>query len=93
MLLAKQAVTVVAKALRKHCIHNVVVDPVIRSSSGEMLLKPDAVRAMKQELFSLALIITPNIPEAEALTGRRIKTRDDRDAAAGKLLDMGRGSS
>lgn len=89
MLLTKPAVSAVAKAVRKHRIHNLIIDPVIRSSSGKMLLKPDAVRSMKQELFSQALVITPNIPEAEALTGRRIRTREDRDLAAGKLLDMG----
>jgi len=89
MLLTKQAVAAVAKALRKHRIHDIVIDPVIRSSSGRILLKPDAVRTMKQELFPLALVITPNIPEAEALTERRIRTREDRDFAAGKLLDMG----
>jgi len=89
MLLTKQAVTVVAKALRKHGVYELVIDPVIRSSSGKMLLKPDAVRAMKQELFPLALVITPNVPEAEALTGKRIRTREDLDLAAGKLLDMG----
>jgi len=89
MLLTKQAVAVVAKSLRKHGIHNLVIDPVIRSGSGMMLLKPDAVRAMRLDLFPQALVITPNIPEAEALTGRRIRTREDRDFAAGKLLDMG----
>jgi hydroxymethylpyrimidine kinase/phosphomethylpyrimidine kinase len=89
MLLTKPAVSAVAKALREHRIHNLIIDPVIRASSGTMLLKPDAVRSLKQELFSQALVITPNIPEVEALTGRRIRTREDRDVAAGKLLDMG----
>jgi hydroxymethylpyrimidine kinase/phosphomethylpyrimidine kinase len=89
MLLTKGAVSAVAKAVRKHGFHDLIVDPIIRASSGKMLLKPDAVRAMKKELFPLALVITPNIPEAEALTGKRIRTRDDRDSAAGKLLDMG----
>jgi hydroxymethylpyrimidine kinase/phosphomethylpyrimidine kinase len=89
MLLTRQAVSVVAKAVREQGIVNLVVDPVIRSSSGRALLRPDAVRAMKQELFPLALVITPNIPEAEALTRKRIRTRPDQDAAAGKLLDMG----
>jgi hydroxymethylpyrimidine/phosphomethylpyrimidine kinase len=89
MLLTKPSVSAVAKAVRKHRIHNLIIDPVIRSGSGKMLLKPDAVRSMTQELFSQALVITPNIPEAEALTNRRIRTREDRDLAAGKLLDMG----
>ena len=54
-----------------------------------MLLEPDAVRTLKRNLFPLALIVTPNIPEAEVLTGMTIRTEEDMDFAAGKLLDMG----
>jgi hydroxymethylpyrimidine kinase/phosphomethylpyrimidine kinase len=89
MLLTRQNVNAAAKAARTYRIRNMVVDPVIRSSSGKMLLKPDAVRALKRDLFPLALVITPNIPEAEILTGMRIMTDEDMDFAAGKLLDMG----
>jgi hydroxymethylpyrimidine kinase/phosphomethylpyrimidine kinase len=89
MLLTRQNVNAVAKAARTYRIRNMVVDPVIRSSSGKMLLKPDAVRALKRDLFPLALMITPNISEAEVLTGMRIMTDEDMDFAAGKLLDMG----
>lgn len=89
MLLTKLAVSAVAIAVRKYRIRNLVIDPVIRSSSGKMLLKPDAVCALKRDLFPLALIITPNIPESEALTGKTIRTDEDIDFAAGKLLDMG----
>ena len=89
MLLTQQAVNAVAKAVRKYRIRNLIVDPVIRSSSGKMLLKPDAVRALKRDLFPLGLVLTPNIPEAEILTGMRIMTDEDMDFAAGKLLDMG----
>jgi len=89
MLLTRQNVNAVAKAARTYRIRSMVVDPVIRSSSGKMLLKPDAVRALKRDLFPLALVITPNIPEAEVLTGMRIMTDEDMDFAAGMLLDMG----
>lgn len=89
MLLTKQAVNAVAKAADAYRIRNMVVDPVVRSSSGRMLLAPEAVRAMKKELFPRALVITPNIPEAEVLTGMRIVNDEDRDFAAGKLMDMG----
>ena len=89
MLLTQQAVNAVAKAVRKHRIRSLVIDPVIRASSGKMLLKPDAVRALKRDLFPLAHVITPNIPEAEVLTGMRILTDEDMDFAADKLLDMG----
>lgn len=89
MLLTRQTVIAVASAMRNYRIVNLVVDPVIRSSSGKTLLKPDAVRAMQKELFPLARVITPNIPEAEALTGLRILTDEEMDFAAGKLMDMG----
>ena len=89
MLLTRQTVNAVAKAVRKYRIRNLVIDPVIRSSSGKMLLKPDAITSIKKELFPLALVITPNISEAETLTGMRIMTDEDMDFAAGKLMDMG----
>lgn len=89
MLLMPAAVKTVAKAIVAHRVRNLVVDPVIRSSSGRMLLKPEALRAFKKELFPLALLITPNIPEAETLAGMRIADDHDMDFAAGKLLDLG----
>jgi hydroxymethylpyrimidine kinase/phosphomethylpyrimidine kinase len=89
MLLTKQAVHAITKAVRTYRIRNLVIDPVIRSSSGALLLKPIAVRSLKQDLFPLALVITPNIPEAEVLTGMKIRTDEDMDFAAGKLMDLG----
>ena len=89
MLLTLQTVNTVATAVSTYRIKHLVIDPVIRSSSGNMLLKPDAVRALKRDLFPLAIVITPNIPEAEVLTGMRIMTGQDMDFAAGMLLDMG----
>jgi len=89
MLLMPWAVQAVAQRVSKYHIRNLVIDPVLRSSSGKALLKPDAVRALKKGLFPLALVITPNIPEAEALTGMRIVTEEEMDFAAGKLMDMG----
>jgi hydroxymethylpyrimidine/phosphomethylpyrimidine kinase len=89
MLLTKQTVEVVAKAIKKSKIRNLIIDPVIRSSSGKLLLQPDAVKSLTRNLFPLALLITPNIPEAEALTGMRINTDEAMDFAAGALLDQG----
>lgn len=89
MLLTKQVVNAVAKAAAAYRIRNLIVDPVVRSSSGRMLLAQEAVRAMKKDLFPRALVITPNIPEAEVLTGMRIVNDEDMDFAAGKLMDMG----
>ena len=89
MLLTRQNVKVVAEALSEYKVRNVIVDPVIRSSSGKMLLERDAFLSLRKSLFPRALVITPNIPEAETLTGLSIRTEKDMDYAAGKLLDMG----
>ncbi len=91
MLLTAHNVNAVAKAVTKFRIRNMVIDPVIRSTSGRMLLEPAAVSALKENLFPHARIITPNIPEAEALSGMPISSEKDMDFAAGKLLDMGPG--
>jgi len=89
MLLTKQNVLAVAAAMRKYKVRNLVIDPVLRSSSGKALLQPAAIPSLKKDLFPLARIITPNIPEAEALTGIAIQSEQDMDLAAGILLDMG----
>ncbi|MBU3665377.1 MAG: bifunctional hydroxymethylpyrimidine kinase/phosphomethylpyrimidine kinase [Chthoniobacterales bacterium] len=64
---------------------HLVVDPVMVASSGDPLLKPDAVRAYEHELFPLADVITPNLDEAAVLLGRKIRTRHAMDAAAREL--------
>jgi hydroxymethylpyrimidine kinase/phosphomethylpyrimidine kinase len=89
MLLTKKNVYAVASVVRKYKIKNLIIDPVVRASSGRALLQPDAVRSLKKNLFPLALVITPNIPEAELLTGMSIESETDMDYAAGRLLDLG----
>ena len=89
MLLTRQNVDAVASSLGKFRIKNLVVDPVLRSSSGELLLQTGAITSLKRNLFPNALIVTPNIPEAEALAGLSIDCERDMDFAAGKLLDLG----
>jgi hydroxymethylpyrimidine/phosphomethylpyrimidine kinase len=89
MLLTRQNVEVVAKAMKKFRIKNLVIDPVLKSSSGRMLLQPAAIVALKKHLIPLALIVTPNVPEAEVLAGRSISTEREMDYAAGIMLDMG----
>ena len=65
---------------------HLVVDPVMVASSGDPLLKPDAVRAYEQELFPMADVITPNLDEAAVLLGRKIRTRGAMEHAARELL-------
>jgi hydroxymethylpyrimidine/phosphomethylpyrimidine kinase len=89
MLLTKQNVEIVARAVKKYSIRNVVIDPVLKSSSGSLLLQPAAVRSLIGKLFPLALIVTPNIPEAEVLAGMSIGSEEDMDYAAGRILDAG----
>ena len=66
-----------------------VVDPVMVSKHGRPLLPEAAARAMKEKLLPLAALATPNIPEAEALTGASIRTLDDMRAAARRIREMG----
>jgi hydroxymethylpyrimidine kinase/phosphomethylpyrimidine kinase len=89
MLPTKGVVEVVAAAIRKYRIRNVVVDPVFRSGSGSRLTTDEAVRVLKRRLLPLTLIVTPNIPEAEILSGVAIETERDMDFAAGRIMDLG----
>lgn len=66
-----------------------VIDPVMISKSGNALLQPNAIENLKNLLIPLCTIITPNTPEAEELTGIKIKTKNDMITAAQKILKMG----
>jgi len=86
MLYSRQLIRVVAEELADRLgTFHLVVDPVMVASSGDSLLKKDAVRAYERELFPLADIITPNLDEVAALLGRRIRTRHAMVSAAREL--------
>jgi hydroxymethylpyrimidine/phosphomethylpyrimidine kinase len=89
MVLTRQNVEAVAAVLGKHNIKNLVIDPVVRSSSGKSLLQPAALASFKKFLLPRALIVTPNIPEAEVLAKMLIRNDAEMDFAAGRILDMG----
>lgn len=72
----------IAQSLRRYSVRNIVVDPVMVATSGSRLLHTEAIETMKRELFPLAVLITPNIPEAEVLSGMEIKSREDMLTAA-----------
>lgn len=78
-------IRVISKKLREHNAKNIVVDTVMVSTSGSKLMADGAKDALLSELFKVADIITPNIPEAEALTGQSIKSKDDMLEAAKKI--------
>jgi hydroxymethylpyrimidine/phosphomethylpyrimidine kinase len=89
MLATAAIVEAVAAAIEAIELPLVVVDPVLVSSSGERLLDADGVQAICTELLPLARVVTPNIPEAEALSGRRIESAADAREAARRIRDMG----
>lgn len=77
----------VAKCLRQNKVGPVVLDPVMFAKSGDRLLQEEAVESVRQELLPLATVVTPNIPEAEALLGRSIESAMEQ--AAIDLCEMG----
>jgi hydroxymethylpyrimidine/phosphomethylpyrimidine kinase len=89
MLHSSEIVRTVAERLRQRGPLRLVVDPVMVSSTGVRLLEADAVETLIRELFPLAEVVTPNVPESEALTGMRITTIDDARAAAIKIHQRG----
>jgi hydroxymethylpyrimidine kinase/phosphomethylpyrimidine kinase len=89
MLPTPALVLEVVRLLRETEMPAPVIDPVLRSSSGYELMEPEAREAWLIELMPMARLITPNIPEAEVLTGKPIANESDMRAAANKLREMG----
>ena len=89
MLFSMDVVLAVVEAVRSCDITNLVVDPVMISSSGVDLLQSTAIETLCTEILPLARIITPNIPEAELLTGIGINSENDMMAAGEAMLKMG----
>lgn len=75
----------IVEKLKEYGAKNIVVDPVMVATSGSELISGEAVDTLKEYLFPLAAVLTPNIPEAEVLTGMKIKTPDDMVLAAEKI--------
>jgi hydroxymethylpyrimidine/phosphomethylpyrimidine kinase len=89
MLATADIVRAVARSLSGYGLRHVVVDPVMIAKGGDRLLDEDAVEALRTALLPLAHVVTPNIPEAEALSGRTIQSPDDVRAAARRILEFG----
>jgi len=89
MLATAAIVEAVAAAIEELDLPMVVVDPAMLAKSGDRLLDEDGVKMLCAELLPLATVVTPNIPEAEALTGRRIASIDDAREAARRIHGMG----
>ena len=89
MLATPEVVSVVADAIRRHQLTNVVLDPVMVATSGDRLIVPETAQALVKELFPLATVITPNLDEAALLLGRSIDGIPALDAAVADLLALG----
>jgi hydroxymethylpyrimidine/phosphomethylpyrimidine kinase len=89
MLATAAIVEAVAAAIEELELPLVVVDPVMLSKAGDKLLDDDGVRALSAELLPRARVVTPNIPEAEVLSGQSIKSLDDVRAAAVRIHELG----
>jgi hydroxymethylpyrimidine/phosphomethylpyrimidine kinase len=89
MLSSAAIIQTVAAGLKRHALHPLVVDPVMIAKSGDRLLREDAIETLRQTLLPLAQVVTPNIPEAEVLTGLTIRTHGDRVAAGRAMMKLG----
>ena len=89
MLSSTAIVEVVVRLLKPQHVTNLVVDPVMISKTGHALLKPEAIEAVKTQLFPLALLVTPNIHEAQQLSGMEIKSLADARRAAKVIHGFG----
>jgi hydroxymethylpyrimidine/phosphomethylpyrimidine kinase len=89
MLFNAEIIKVVSEMIDYYNWKNVVVDPVMIAKGGASLLQMEAITALREYLLPHAMVITPNIPEAEVLTGLKIRTVEDKQEAAKRLYDLG----
>ena len=85
MIPSSPQIEVIASCIKKYNLKNIVVDPVMVATSGSKLISEEAVETLKRQLFSLAAVVTPNIPEAEILSGMKIESEMDMQVAAEKI--------
>lgn len=89
MLSTAPIIEAVATELGSHRIEKLVVDPVMVAKSGDRLLEPEARAALADRILPLALLVTPNLPEAEVLAGMRVAEPEDMEEAARRIHTMG----
>jgi len=89
MVSCQETIAAIASGLKQHG-YTAVIDPVMIATSGDVLLRPDAIATLKEELLPLGLIVTPNLPEAALLTGLAIaETETELSRQAEMLLKLG----
>ena len=89
MLPNKEIIETIAEIVEKNELNNFVVDPVVRSTSGFDLIDDEALNSLIEKLFPLADLITPNIPEAERISGLKIEKSEDFEKVAQKIQSLG----
>ena len=89
MLHSSQIVMNVAESLKKIKAKRIILDPVMIAKGGAKLIDNKAIQTLKKKLIGQVSLITPNIPEAEVLTGMKIKNKEDMIFAANKLINLG----
>jgi hydroxymethylpyrimidine/phosphomethylpyrimidine kinase len=89
MLANAAIIGIVAKKIREYALTNLVVDPVMVAKSGDQLLRNDATEALRSALIPLATVVTPNIPEAEVLTGLKLNRASAIKEAAQRIVELG----
>ena len=87
MVSSKELMKVIAERLDYYKAENIVVDPVMVATSGSALMKTGAVSALTEKLLPLATLVTPNIPEAEVLSGERIQSKENMERVAKQIGD------
>jgi hydroxymethylpyrimidine/phosphomethylpyrimidine kinase len=89
MLANAAIIDLVARKIAEHRMKNVVVDPVMVATSGDLLIQKSAITVLRRKLIPLATIVTPNIPEAEVLTSMKLRTAEEIREAARRIINMG----
>lgn len=87
MLSSAEVVLAVRDALQRNGVSNIVLDPVMVATSGDRLIEESAVKVLSEELAPFARVLTPNIPEAEILSGMKISSQDDLPEVARRLSE------
>ena len=89
MLANSAIIEVVAEKVREYHLQNLVVDPVMVAKGGDLLLRQEAIETLRDRLIPLATIVTPNLPEAEQLTGIKCSRLHEIKEAARRIVSMG----
>jgi len=89
MLANAAIIGLVADRIIEYRLKNLVVDPVMVATSGDLLIRQNAVAVLRSKLIPLAAVVTPNIPEAEVLTGMKLRTAEEIKEAARRIVKMG----